>query len=58
MGLVQTANKVYWRHFVFFRVFFVSLLCTRVGGGGTSTSLKVWFGEKSGKICENLRKIN
>jgi len=41
LGLVQTANKVYWRHFVIFRVFFVSLLCSRVGDGGTSTSLKV-----------------
>jgi len=27
MNLAQTANKVYWQHFLFLRVVFVSLLC-------------------------------
>jgi len=27
MDLAQNANKVYWRHFRFLRVVFVSLLC-------------------------------
>jgi len=29
MALVQTANKDYWQHFVFSRVFLVSRLCLR-----------------------------
>jgi len=27
MDLAQTANRGYWRHFMFLRVVFVSLLC-------------------------------